>query len=323
MLQELKSFENLGTPKYFFELLDVLKKSDDGLQRKNLDDFFHNKIIDGKSIFDGCIDTAIKIGFLTKNSLNNIKISPSVSSFIKSERQICDKFVDCLLTSLKDNQEFHEIFSSQHISYDVIYHSVQVNNAAFTFKYRSFKQLLIDFDIIRIHPTKEIRKYIFNQRFKKIFDKILLPEIKKRKIGIDELRKELEQKLINGEEAELFVLEFEKRRLNGKEGIEWVAEYSVSEGFDILSFNSEGSVRNDRCIEVKSFASNPYFFWTRNEIDVSKIKGEEYFLYLIDREKIGNHDYIPLIIQNPYINILEDKKWVKEIEKYRIELIAD
>ena len=66
--------------------------------------------------------------------------------------------------------------------------------------------------------------FIINSRYKKLFDKIILPEIKKRKIGIEELRKSLEQNNIYGEEAELFVLKYERDRLNNKVGIDWVAE---------------------------------------------------------------------------------------------------
>ena len=124
-----------------------------------------------------------------------------------------DKFVEFLFQALNQDEIFHSIFSSEHISYDIIYHSTQINNAAFGFKYSNFKQLLIDFNVIQIHPTKELSKYILNSRYKKILDKIILPEIKKRKIGIEELKKSMEQQQILGEEAEIFVLNFERKRL--------------------------------------------------------------------------------------------------------------
>jgi hypothetical protein len=174
--------------------------------------------------------------------------------------------------------------------------------------------------VISIHPTKEIKKYIFNSRYKKLFDKSILPEIRKRKIGIEELRRELEKKQIYGEEAELFVLEFERIRLKNKVGIDWVAEYSVAEGFDVLSFHDIESIGNDRFIEVKSYSSKPYFFWSRNEMDIARIKADNYFLYLVDRDKMNQNGYEPIMIQNPHKNILANIIWIKEIEKYRIEL---
>ena len=100
-----------------------------------------------------------------------------------------------------------------------------------------------------------------------------------------------------------------------------MAEYSVAEGFDILSFNTTDSLENDRYIEVKSYSKNPYFYWSKNEIDVAHKKANNYFLYLIDRDKITQSDYEPIIIQNPIIHIFNNAQWIKEIENYRIELI--
>ena len=232
----------------------------------------------------------------------------------------CDKFIEFLFQSLNQDDNFHSIFSSEHISYDIIYHSTQINNSAFGFKFSNFKQLLIDFDVIQIHPTKELSKYILNARYKKIFDKIILPEIKKRKFGIDELKKSMEQQQIHGEEAEIFVLNFEKLRLGNKDGIDWVAEYSVAEGYDISSFQQKESESNDCFIEVKSYAGSPYFYWSRNEVDISRIKGDHYFLYLVDRDQMKNIDYKPIIIQNPFKVVLENEDWIKQVEKYRIQL---
>jgi hypothetical protein len=320
MLIDLRAYENLGTPSYFYELLSTLKQSETNWLEKDLEKLFYNRIIDGRGIFDGCIYIALGIGIIKRDSTDFIIVEPLLNAYLNSEKQLCDKFVEYLLQALKDDLDFLKIFSSKNLSYDVIYHSIQINNSAFTFKFSNFKQLLIDFDVIRIHPTKEIKKYILNPRYKKLFDKCILPEIKKRKIGIEELKKDLEQKQIYGEEAELFVLAYERKRLNNKVGIDWVAEYSVAEGYDILSFNTEKSISNDRCIEVKSYSNNPYFFWTRNEMDVARIKSDEYFLYLINRDELGNENYEPLIIQNPYLIVLNGIEWIKEIEKYRIEL---
>jgi len=52
---------------------------------------------------------------------------------------------------------------------------------------------------------------------KKFFDKTFTPEIRKRKIGIEELREKLEQQQINGEKAEQFIMDFEQKRLKNKE----------------------------------------------------------------------------------------------------------
>ena len=74
-----------------------------------------------------------------------------------------------------------EYFSSKNLSHDIIYKSLQLNNSAFEFKYSNFKQLLLDFNLILEHPTPEFKSYIINQRYKKLFDKSVLPEIKQKK----------------------------------------------------------------------------------------------------------------------------------------------
>ncbi|WCT14232.1 DUF3883 domain-containing protein [Mucilaginibacter jinjuensis] len=100
-----------------------------------------------------------------------------------------------------------------------------------------------------------------------------------------------------------------------------VAEYSVAEGYDIASFNTEESISNDRFIEVKSFNGQPYFFWSRNEIDIARIKKHDYYLYLVDRLKINDIDYIPTIIQNPHSEVLmKEEVWDQRIEKIRFSL---
>ena len=230
-----------------------------------------------------------------------------------------DKFVEHLFRALSNDSNFHDIFSSANISYDIIYHSIQISNSAFGFRYSNFKQLLIDFEVIKVHPSSQINKYIINQRYKKIFDKIVLPVIKKRMIGVEELKMSMEQQQIFGEEAEKYVLAFERERLGNKVGIDWVAEYSIAEGYDISSFQTAASKINDCFIEVKSFAGTPYFFWSRNEIDVSRRKADDYFLYLVDRDQMKKPDYKPLIIQNPHKHVLDNDIWIKQVEKYRIE----
>lgn len=322
MLKELSIYENLGTPKYYFELFNLLNdKNQDDWTSLNIQKYFLNRLIDGRSIFDGCIPLAHFLGLVSINSDDAFILDTSFAKYLKSEKYMCDKFLEKLFFTLSEDEIFYEIFSSKNMSYDIIYHSIQINNSAFSFKHSNFKQLLLDFDILQIHPTKEINKFIINSRYKKLFYKVILPEIKKRKIGIEELKKSLEQKQIYGEEAENFVLKFEKERLNSKEGIEWVAEYSIAEGYDIASFNEIESTINDRFIEVKSYDGTPYFFWSRNEMDVARIKKENYFLYLVNRKYIDKEDYVPMIIQNPHEEVLKnDLKWEKTVEKIKVQI---
>lgn len=322
MLKDLRTYDNLGTPQYFFELFNSLKNNVGTIySKRDLEQLFYNRNINGRSVFDGCLDLAFNIGILIKDDTDTVTLNKIFKDFLSSEKQMCDKFVEYLFIILRDDDDFQDIFSSKNISYDIIYHSIQITYGAFGLKYASFKQLLIDFEVIKIHPTVEIKKFIINSRYKKLFDKTILPEIRRRKIGIEDFKLSLEQQQIYGEEAEKFVFKFEFDRLNGNKTIDWVAEYSVAEGYDIASFNDELSMMNDRFIEVKSFNGHPYFFWSRNEIEIARIKKNYYYLYLVDRSKISDLAYTPIIIKNPYNEVLmKGNLWDQRVEKIKFTL---
>lgn len=321
MLKELSKYENLGTPSYYFELLNTMRDSqDENWKTDDVTELFHNRIIDGRTLFDGCLPLLNHVGILNLTVEGDITIETLFLENLVSESLMTDRFIERLLFTLNDDQAFHDIFCSEFISRDVIYHSIQIDNSAFPLKFSGFKQLLIDFNILQEHPTKEFNKYIINSRYKKLFDKLVLPEIKKRKVGIEELRVSLEQKQIYGEEAEKFVLKFEEERLNGNKEIDWVAEYSASDGYDVVSYNDEMSEEHDRFIEVKSYSGDPYFFWSRNEMNIARIKKEQYYIYLVNRDKINDPNYIPLIIQDPYNTVYRySSDWEQRVEKIRFE----
>lgn len=323
MLEELRRYGNFGTPNYFFELLRTLKENN-GTQytKTDIEQLFYNRVIDGRSTFDGCLEVAFKIEVLIIEN-NQVIIHNGIIDSLNSINQMADKFVEYLFKALKDDDEFHKIFCSDYLSYDVIYKSLQINNQAFGLKNSNFKQLLLDFGALKTHPTTELSSFIINGRYKKLFDKTVLPEITKRKMGIEEFRNSMEQQQIYGEEAEKFVIEFELNRLNQQKEIDWVAEYIVNEGYDIASYNLESDELPNRFIEVKSYeGKSPYFFWSRNEYSVAKRKKEEYWLYLVNRSEFGEPGYLPIMIQNPFQAILSDDiKWEKHIEKYKIEKI--
>lgn len=325
MLEELRKYRNFGTPNYFFELLSTLKRSKEAKYTRNdIEKLFYNRVIDGRSIFDGCIEIAIKTKILVFEN-DFLTLSNGVVDSLNSISQMRDKFVEYLFKALKDDDEFHNIFCSDYLSHDIIYKSLQINNRAFSLKFSNFKQLLIDFEAIITHPTTKLNSFIINNRYKKLFDETILPEIKKRKIGVEEFRKAMEQQQIYGEEAERFVLNFEFARLHEQKEIDWVAEYIINEGFDIASYNHELDELPNRFIEVKSYeGGTPYFFWSRNEYSVAKRKKDDYWLYLVNRLEMNKPEYVPIMIQNPYEEILStDENWNKQIEKYKVELICE
>ena len=317
MLNDLRKYECLGTPSYFLELVTTLSNNrKSNWNVKNASQIFSNKIFDNRPIIDGGIELGIRIGLLNRNQ-NQIELSIAFDN-IKSKNQLIDKFNQNLIHALSEEDEFLNIFCSRHLSHDIVYKSLQLDNRAFAFKFANFKQLLIDFKILYVHPQEEFNSYILNTRYKKLFDKLVLPEIKKRSIGIDEFRKSMEHQAINGEEAEKFVVKFEEHRLNNKK-VEWVAQYIVNQGYDIASYNLPNDDYPNRFIEVKSYVGDkPYFFWSRNEYSVAESEGKKYWIYLVNRNNMKDPSYVPLMIQDPFINILENKDdWKSQVEKYK------
>ena len=322
MLNDLRKYSNLGTPNYFFDLANILKETRETKWNiSDIDKLYYNKILDGRSVYDGCIDLGLKIQILVLEG-EIITLNENLSGSLKSIGQFSDKFVEYLFHSLAKNEDFLNIFSSENLTYDVVNKSFQIGNSAFGFKFSNFKQLLLDFGAIKAHHSVNSNSYIINLRHKKLFDKTILPEIKKRKIGIEEFKRTMELQQIYGEEAEKFVLDFEQRRLKSKKGIEWVAQYVVNAGYDVASYNNVDDKSQNRFIEVKSYdGPKPYFYWSRNEYTVAKRKKKEYWLYLVNRGEMNDVNYKPLMLQDPFNGILKNDVWDKQIDKYKISKI--
>ena len=86
----------------------------------------------------------------------------------------------------------------------------------------------------------------------------------------------------------------------------------------VVSYESNDSVDYDRFIEVKAASRDTGFFWSRNEYEMAKLKGEHYYLYLVDVGQIDKPGYVPKIIQNPAESVMESSDWMVEPQSYHI-----
>lgn len=326
MLQELSRFENLGTPNIFYILLTAINTSSNPWTSNNIKEYFYNKRIDDISVFDGCIALAIEAGAIVVSANKQVSINDKLIKALHNQKYLSNQLLGLVLNKLKEDDGWYEIFNSGNISYDIIYKSIQIETRSFPFKYACIRKLLTNFNFIYPHPDKNIKKFLINPSYKLLFDRSILPEIRKRKIGIEELSTILSNNTTLGRQAEEFVLSYEKLRLadhSHLHDVEIISDYDIAAGYDITSFNSIDSSGHDRFIEVKSFKGVPNFHWSRNEIEVSRILQDRYFLYLIDRETCFADNYQPYIIQNPYESIIEHgTRWKKRIEGYFLTLIS-
>ena len=114
MLNDLRTYDNLGDPHYFFELFSSLKNDEAGVWTvRDAEQLFYNKNINGRTIFDGCLVLALKISIVELDEREIISINHRFKDFLLSENQMCDKFVEYLFQALHQDEIFHTIFSSE------------------------------------------------------------------------------------------------------------------------------------------------------------------------------------------------------------------
>ncbi len=319
MLDELSQYENLGTPGFFWELLGKIHRDSARWTTEDVRQHFSNRIVDGESIFDGCIPMGTTIGVIMVDGQGSISMNATFATFLVDERYLRGKIIERMLEALKEDGVFLGIFSPRYLSFDIVYHLIQIENSAFKFKYAGFRRFLISFGLLNPHPDPKIRKLIINPKHRRLFDKYVLTELRKRKIGIENLHAMLEQKQIAGADAEDFVVGFDRNRLTGHlrlGSVQRISDYDVAAGYDVVSFNDAHSSVHDRFIEVKSCSLDNRFYWSKNEVEQARIKRNQYFLYLVDPAKMKAQGYKPMIIQNPYENVFVDDSWTREAQTW-------
>ena len=146
----------------------------------------------------------------------------------------------------------------------------------------------------------------------------------KKRMSQEELLLQLQKQQEDGDKGELFVIDYETRRLSTSAQMpRRVSLIDVSAGYDILSFEDSTSLYYDRYIEVKSYRGTPHFYWSLNEKNTAEALGNKYYIYLVDLNQLEqdvNGTYVPLIIQNP-AEELKNEKWYVEANSFRISLI--
>lgn len=145
---------------------------------------------------------------------------------------------------------------------------------------------------------------------------------RRKKFTLEQLLKQQEDQSKRGLEAEEYVLNLERNRLPGKvTKIKRISDFDVAAGYDIVSFQNEQSQVYDRFIEVKCYIGSEHFYWSENESDVARIKGDNYVLCLVDYTRIGEPGYQPEYIKNPYETIFSEEQWLVNTASYKIQRI--
>lgn len=209
-------------------------------------------------------------------------------------------------------EKFLSLFSSREYSF------IASPSTTERLKYSGLRNLLLEMGFLALDP-KQNKYFICEDCFQLYRD-----HISSNKLSLNKLLEKIEDQKKIGKQAEVEVVKFEKKRLQSYpllvEKIERISDEIVAAGYDINSFTIvAGKMKKskERKIEVKAVSYRDYrFYWTRNEIEKSKLYNENYFLYLVpvSRGDKLNLDGL-IIIKNPFLNVYKNENvWARKIE---------
>ncbi|MBO0953117.1 DUF3883 domain-containing protein [Fibrella forsythiae] len=331
MLEELLKYNRLGSRSDIEFILYELKSRSAGLK---IDDLKLHCISNNYSIsrsFDGIISLLSFVGYVSLDR-NNITLDASLEAhyIFKAESHEIDvfSFNIRILNSLIKEGVTNYIFPPNAIKFDTDSKVYFIKDSLVSTKFTIIRNLFLELEFynrdISINQNRFLINGLYTNFFKKnIIDKISSEHLAKRKLTSEELQKSLLSRAKNGIDAEVFVLNYEKRRLKVHHSLDLVKRISedyVNAGYDIESFDSKESVYIDRFIEVKSFSQQPEFYWSRNEIEIAEMLGVQYFIYLIDSNRISELNYNPTIINNPFKSIYLNEGVHRTCESIRVSL---
>lgn len=185
--------------------------------------------------------------------------------------------------------------------------------------YACIRNVLVSQGLFTVNRRNITPLFFVNSEFENEVAKLCKAKVKR--FTLEQLKIKLEANTAAGAMAEEYVLRYERKRICNQtlcNKIKLISEIDVCAGYDIISFESDLSDCYDRFIEVKAISKNNGFFWSRNEYEVAKLKGNQYYLYLVDLKKIHREEYVPFIIRNPAESIMKSQEWFVEPESYHI-----
>jgi hypothetical protein len=190
-------------------------------------------------------------------------------------------------------------------------------------KFSSVRNLLLELQFIEASADR--MSYNINPFYTNLF----VDHFTRRKLSPELFKKKQADSDSVGLLAEKEIIDFEIDRLKSlsivREEIEHTSQKNVLAGYDIKSFENfldENSNRIYRYIEVKAVSSEDFkFYWSRNEIEISRLLRDRYFLYLLPVKSSSKFNLQGLkIIQNPYFNLFLSTEWNKKEEVFTFSM---
>ncbi len=245
-----------------------------------------------------------------------VSLSPSITAFVNDKDALNVELIRSTVVQLFDGG----IISSTLFSYDAVQSCYSFKNELLPLSLSAVRNVLISQGFLITERDIQGTKFYIAPTYDSIVAKHC--KSKRKQLSIEQLKKQLEDNELAGEKAELFVLSFEKARIGNPlcDKIKRISEIDASAGYDIVSINSPESQEPDRFIEVKAVSSSG-FYWSKNEYEIAKLKGEMYFLYLVELSRVSEPGYAPEMIQDPAANVMTSDSWFVEAQSYHIKRV--
>lgn len=306
MRKELKSYSSIGNRA---GILLLCKKVLTG----HLEDL---PSIETSCAFINGVDLNFKCGIIAFEELNLISISNkkciSKELLYNEEnetlfiRQLCNHCMNVLIDL--------DLLQVDNLQYNEVNDCFQMPSYAFSFESSVYRNMLITLGAL----SPEGSFFTINENFETVFANHIS---KKRKVTQLQILETIEKERMMGEKGEEFVLNYEKKRCPfSTEQLNKIKQISIVDataGFDIQSFENELSA-SKRYIEVKTYSGRVHFYWSTNEVEAARLRGNSYYIYLVDFSKIGQDDYSPIIIPNPYVNLQTMTVWDMHPASYEV-----
>lgn len=311
MLTELKRCNSIGNIDGLLFLLSVLEGKDK-VSRTEI----NNRCSRENGIVVNCPGAIAFLAYLKLVDVMDNVIIPTEEMMQlsgKNKEDIINTIIKlCLSNMVKDG-----IFSQESLGFDTDKGHLSIKRSAFPLEYAAIRNFLTVAGALEKEHNGEI---CVTDSYENIFAKDL--KSYRQKLTLEELLKQKEEQSQRGLEAEEFVLELERNRLPLKAyKIKRISDFDVAAGYDIVSYDSNESMKYDRFIEVKCYLGKPHFYWSENECDTARQKGSKYILCLVDYTRIKEPGYTPQYIRNPYDDIFTNENWLVNAASYKIQEI--
>lgn len=206
---------------------------------------------------------------------------------------------DRLISSI-DSQDWQSLFQ-----YDAVLQALVMDVMVLPWSLRVLRDFLLS--IGAVFRRSELGRFwkIDHALSDKMLDRIKCDIERSAQSGltVEQLEEITRRKVSVGKVAEDWILLREQHRLAGHpliDSVQAVGQRNLSLGYDIRSFSTVSAVVPDRFIEVKSFVGEKTFYFSQGEYDAAKNLRSNYWLVLVDRNRLSEPGYEPLEIRDPY-----------------------